>query len=367
MRVAIVQDWLTGMRGGERVLEQMLQVFPDAELFTLLHRPGTVSSIIESRRIHTSWIQQLPFAAQTYRYYLPFFPRAIEAFDLRGFDLVLSSSHCVAKGVRVPRGVPHICYCHTPMRYLYDQSRAYARRFSWPVRLGFAGTRERLRRWDQRTSRNVTHFIANSAHVRDRIRSLYGQEASVLFPPVEVDRFEPAVQREDYYVSLSALVPYKRVDLVVDAFNALQRRLVVIGSGPELSYLRKRAGSNITFTGWLPDHEVAALLAPSRGLVFAGVEDFGISLVEAQAAGVPVIALAAGGALETVTEGTGVLFHEPSRDAIMRAVGAAEMRSFSPAALRSHAQRFRPERFRNGLRAEVDAVLTGAEIVGVIA
>jgi glycosyltransferase involved in cell wall biosynthesis len=367
MRVAIVHDWLTGMRGGERVLEQMLHVFPQAELFTLLHRPGTVSGIIEARRIHSSWLQLVPFAAETYRYYLPLFPRAVEAFDLRGFDVVLSSSHCVAKGARVPAAVPHVCYCHTPMRYLYDQSRAYAQRFSWPVRLGFAGARDRLRRWDQATSRRVTHFIANSAHVRDRIHSLYGRNASVLYPPVAVDRFEPAAQHEDYYVSLAALVPYKRVDLVVDAFNRLQRRLIVIGSGPELPYLRKIAGPNITFTGWLPDDEVAALLSLSRGLVFAGVEDFGIALVEAQAAGVPVVALAAGGALETVTDGTGVLFHEPTSDAIMRAVAAAELRSFSPAMLRSHAQRFHPERFRAGLRAEVEAILTGAENVGVIA
>src|SRR5688572_13300906 len=317
MRVAIVHDWLTSMRGGERVLEEMLRVYPQAEVFTLVHTRGAVSPIIEDRPIHTSWIGQLPGVARHYRYWLPFFPSAIERFDLSGFDLIISSSHCVAKGVRVPGDVPHVCYCHTPMRYLYDQASAYADRFSWAVRVGFSSFRARLRAWDRASAQGVTHFIANSAHVRERIISAYTRDATVIHPPVDVKRFIPAAAREDFYVTIAALVPYKRVDLVIDAFNALGRRLIVVGSGPEEQALRGRAGPTITFTGWTTDAEVARLLGRSRGLVFAGVEDFGIAMVEAQAAGAPVIAYAAGGALESVVAApvagaTGVLFQDQS-------------------------------------------------------
>jgi glycosyltransferase involved in cell wall biosynthesis len=352
MRVALVHDWLTGMRGGERVLEQMIALAPAAELFTLVHVKGSVSSTIERLNIHTSWLNHLPGIAKTYRLALPVMPSAIERFDLRGFDLIVSSSHCVAKGVRVPEGVPHICYCHTPMRYLYDQSEVYVRRSGPFARAGLQLMRERLQRWDRATAARVTHFIANSNHVRERIARIYGRDAAVIHPPVDIGRFHAHAQRDDYYVTLSALVPYKRVDLIVRAFNKLGRRLLVIGSGPERARLHRQANRNIEFTGWIPDAQVAELLARARGFVFAGVEDFGIALVEAQAAGAPVIAYARGGALETVVDGvTGVLFQEQTEAGLVEAVNRAERCSFAPSTLRAQAERFGIQRFRTRLES----------------
>ena len=366
MRVALVHDWLTGMRGGERVLEQMIELFPDAEIFTLVHVQGSVARAIESRPIHTSWLNRMPGIAAHYRYYLPLMPRAIEQFDLRGFDLVISSSHCAAKGVRVPAGVPHLCYCHTPMRYLYDQAEAYSARWSLPTRTALSWFQPRLARWDVANTERVTQLVANSNYVRERIRRIYKRAAAVVYPPVDVDRFQPAAQREDFYVTVSALVPYKRVDLLVDAFNESGRRLVVIGGGPEQKRLRARARSNVRFTGQIGDGEVARLLGRARGFVFAAVEDFGIAPVEAQAAGAPVIAYRAGGALETVREGeTGVFFNEQTPAALNAAVAAAEGIDFDVSKLTANAQQFRPEKFRRALRAQVDALLQPGAAVAV--
>jgi glycosyltransferase involved in cell wall biosynthesis len=252
------------------------------------------------------------------------------------------------------------------MRYLYDQEAAYSSQFSWTTRRVFKFVQPRLRAWDLKTARRVTHFLANSDHVRRRIETVYRRSAEVLHPPVAVDRFQPASQREDFYVTVSALVPYKRVDLLIDAFAELDRKLVVVGSGPELPRLRTRAGSNITFTGWLPDEEVADLLNRCRGFVFAGVEDFGIAMVEAQAAGAPVIAYAAGGALDSVVTTpwmrTGVLFQQQNTESIVDAVHEAERSEFCMDSFRASAARFRPEWFRKRLRGEVNRILaaTGA-------
>ena len=359
MRVALVHDWLTAMRGGERVLEELALMLPQAEIFTLLHRPALLSPLLRERTVHASVLSRLPKSERYYRYLLPVLPALIERFDLRGFDLIVSSSHCVAKGIRVPAGVPHLCYCHTPMRYLYDQGNAYTDRFSPVVRAGFNAARSRLERWDRASARRVTHFIANSEHVRERIRSIYRRDADVVHPPVDVDRFTANGQREEYYVTVSALVPYKRVDLIVQAFNQLKQRLVVIGSGPERQALQRVAGPYITFTGWVPDQVVAETLSAARGFVFAGVEDFGIALVEAQAAGAPVIAYAKGGALESVVDGeTGVLFHEQSARALVDAVLTAEKRTFSSASLRTHAQKFGPARFRTEMQEQFDCVVS---------
>jgi glycosyltransferase involved in cell wall biosynthesis len=365
MRVALVHDWLTGMRGGERVLEALLELFPDAEILTLLHKPGSVSPLIESRPIHVSALSHVPGARHRYRWALPLFPNLIERFDLSGFDLVISSSHCVAKGVRVPPGIPHLCYCHTPMRYVWDQFENYfgPDRAPAPLRLAAALAAPGLRRWDVRTARRVTAFVANSGFVRQRIRRCYGREADVIHPPVDVARFDASARRDDFYVCVSALVPYKRIDIAVDAFRANGRRLVIAGEGPERSRLARRAGANITFTGRTSDAEIAALLGRARAFVLPGVEDFGIAAVEAQAAGAPVIAQGRGGALETVIdskdpdEATGVHFAEPSAVSLIRAIELFEQREFRVAVLRRNAEQFRPGRFRQAMQQQVAALL----------
>ncbi len=358
MRVALVHDWLVRMRGGERVLEQLALMYPGAEIFTLVYDSTAVSPVFRDHRIHTSTLARLPGATRRYAYALPFMPALIEQFDLSRFDLIISSSHCVAKGVRVPAGVPHLCYCHTPMRYLYDQSEAYERRLGLVQRTAFLLVRPRLREWDQGTASRVTHFVANSEHVRARIQACYQRNAVVVHPPVDIDRFTASTNRGDAYVTVTALVPYKRVELMVHAFNTLGRQLVVVGSGPEQSALQRIAGPNIHFTGWISDAEVTLLLSQARGFVYAAVEDFGIALVEAQAAGTPVIAYAAGGALESVIDGeTGVLFREQSAAALAAAVLAAEQQIFVPAALRLNAARFRPERFRALMKEQIDQLV----------
>src|SRR5262245_39977326 len=301
MKVALVHDWLTGMRGGERCLEVFCELFPDADLYTLLHVPGSVSPVIERRRIVTSFIQRLPGAAQGYRRYLPLFPLAVSRFDLRGYDLVLSSSHAVAKSAPVPAHTPHVCYCFTPMRYVWDLYDDYFVRFAGiPTRLLMPPLAAALRRWDRRTASRVRHFVAISRFVADRIRRAYGRSADVIYPPVDVSRFRIEETTGDYYLVVSALAPYKRVDLAVEAASRLGRRLVVVGTGPEERRLRPLAGPHVEFLGWRDDADVADLYARCRALIFPAIEDFGITPLEAMASGRPVIALGRGGALETV-------------------------------------------------------------------
>ena len=347
-RVALVHDWLTGMRGGERCLEVLCDLFPDAPLFTLLHVPGSVSPQIEHRRIVTSFVQRLPQAAVRYRHYLPAFPLAIRRFDLSGYDLVVSMSHCVAKSVRVAPGALHLCYCFSPMRYLWDLSSDYfgpgqglaARTLGPPLATA-------LRRWDRRTA-GVHRFVAISRHIADRIRRAYDRPADVIYPPVDVQRFEIAEAADDYYLVVGALVPYKRIDLAVAAATRLGRRLLVVGTGPEDARLRALAGPTVRFLGWRSDAEIAQLYARCRALVFPAVEDFGITPLEAAAAGRPTIALGRGGALETmvgldVTEApTAVFFEEQSVDALVEAMRRFEAAAdrFDAKALRARAEAF---------------------------
>jgi glycosyltransferase involved in cell wall biosynthesis len=353
-RVALVHDWLTGMRGGERCLEVLCELFPSAPLFTLLHVPGSVSAVIENRRIVTSFVQRLPDATRRYRQYLPLFPAAIRRFDLRGYDAVISLSHCVAKGVRIPRGSLHVCYCFTPMRYVWDLYGDYFGRGAGPVvRALMPPVAAALRRWDQRTS-SVHHFVAISRHIADRIRRVYGRASDVIHPPVEVGRFGPAAV-EDYYLVVSALAPYKRVDLAVSAATRLGRRLVVVGTGPEQARLRRLAGPTVEFLGWRPDAEVAALYARCRAVLFTAFEDFGIVPLEAAAAGRPTIAFGRGGVLDTMTPlgesetPTAVFFDAQTVDALVAAVlrfeAAEASRVFDPTALRARAEAFDRPRF----------------------
>ncbi len=369
MKVAIVHDWLTGMRGGEKCLEVFCRLYPEADLFTLLHIPGSVSPVIENRKIYTSFLQSLPGVRTHYRYYLPLMPWAVEQFQLQGYDLVLSSSHCVAKGVRVPRESLHVCYCYTPMRYIWDQFEHYfggrnaGRASSAAMRL----LAPSLRSWDVRTSRRVDRFVAISRHVQKRIRQYYDRPSDVIHPPVD-DRFytpDEAVQPGDYFLIVSAFAPYKRIDLAVDAFNKLGYPLVIIGEGQDRDYLRKMAGSHIRLPGWVPDAEVRTYYARCRAFLFCGEEDFGITPLEAQAMGRPVVALARGGALETVipdrgtwnaetgipekrtAQPTGVFFQEQTPEALLSAVRHFETIEdrFDPKAIRRHALQFGTDRF----------------------
>jgi glycosyltransferase involved in cell wall biosynthesis len=367
-RVALVHDWLTGMRGGERCLEVFAELFPDADLYTLLHVPGSVSPVIESRRIVTSFIQRMPRARERYRQYLPLFPAAVRGFDLRGYGLVLSSSHAVAKSVRAPAGALHVCYCFTPMRYVWDLYDDYFGARAGPAaRLVMPPLAAWLRRWDRRTAAGVHHFVAISRFVADRIRRAYGRDADVIYPPVDVSRFRVDEAPGDFYLVVSALTPYKRADLAVEACNRLGRRLVVVGSGPEDRRLRALAGPTVELLGWRDDAQTAELYARCRALLFPPLEDFGITPLEAMAAGRPVIAFGEGGARETVIppgEGeppTGLFFARQTVEDLVDAIRRfeASAHQFEPKALRRRAEAFdRPlfrERVHAYLRARVEA------------
>jgi glycosyltransferase involved in cell wall biosynthesis len=355
MKVALVHDWLTGMRGGERCLEVFCELFPTADLYTLLHVPGSVSPAIERHRIITSFIDSLPGAGGRYRFYLPLFPAAVGRFDLRGYDLILSSSHAVAKGVRVPPGALHVCYCFTPMRYVWDLYGHYFGARSGPLaRAVMPGLAAWLRRWDRRTAARVHHFVAISSFIADRIARAYGRAADVIHPPVDVMRFRVDEGPGDYYLVVSALTPYKRVDIAVEAATRLGRRLVVVGTGAEERRLRALAGPTVEFRGWQNDAAVADLLAGCRALLFPPLEDFGIAPLEAMASGRPVIAYGQGGVLETVVPPgavdppTGLLWAPQTAGALMAAIGRLEARAvdFEPKALRRHAEGFDRPRFR---------------------
>ncbi|MFQ5457059.1 MAG: glycosyltransferase [Myxococcota bacterium] len=353
MRVALVHDWLTGMRGGEAVLEEICRLYPEAPIYTLLHVKGSVSAAIESHPVCTSFVQRLPLARGRYRSYLPLFPAAIERFDLSAFDLVISTSHCVAKGV-IPRpGALHLCYCHTPMRYVWDQYDQYWGREMAPAwqRGAIALIAPRLRRWDTGTASRVSVFAANSRNVARRIARHYDREAEVIYPPVETGAFRPSPEGPgDYFLVVSAFAPYKRVDLAVEAFNRIGYPLKIVGTGQTESRLRAMAGPNVALLGWQDREELASLYARCRALIFPGEEDFGIVPVEAMAAGRPVIALGRGGARETVIPPgdpsgrppTGVFFSEQTAEDLIDAIVRFESaeRHFDPERIREHAGAF---------------------------
>jgi glycosyltransferase involved in cell wall biosynthesis len=358
-RVALVHDWLTGMRGGEKALEVLCELWPDAELFTLVHIPGSVSPTISGRRIHTSLVQHLPAAGRLYRQYLPLFPFAIEQFSLDDVDLVVSASHCVAKSVVPPPGARHVCYCFTPMRYGWDQFDHYF----GPDRLGGAGSAlarpvlAALARWDRSTAGRVDRYVAISRYVAGRIRRYYNRQAAVVYPPVDTAFFHPdGRQPEGYLLIVSALVPYKRIDVAIDAARLSKRLLRIVGHGPELDRLRARAeGAPVEFLGHQTNEAIRNLYRGADAVVLPGEEDFGIVPVEAQACGRPVIALGRGGAIETVRDGiTGVLVAEATPEAFADAFLSLPTRWFDPDVARAHAERFSRDRFARDMGALVD-------------
>jgi glycosyltransferase involved in cell wall biosynthesis len=357
-RVAVVHDWLTGMRGGEKVLEAILELFPSADIYTLFHRRGSVSAAIETHRITTSYLQKIAMSVTDYRRLLPLFPRAITKWDLSAYNLVISSSHCVAKGVQADNAL-HVCYCHTPMRYVWDRFDDYFPRRSPIKRLAGQLMASRLREWDRRTAGHVDHFISNSEFVRQRILDYYDRDAEVINPFVDSDFLEAPLQeeRDNYHVIVSALVPYKKLEIAIDAARDLGRKLLVIGSGPLRSSLEKRSGDSARFLGSVPTDTLIDILSGARSLILPGVEDFGITPLEAMAVGTPVVAYRAGGALETVEDATtGVFFDDQTRESLADALLEVEEWQWDRAKLREHAAQFTRHRFKREFREFLQTV-----------
>lgn len=298
LKVCLAHDWLTGMRGGEKVLQAILEIFPKSELYTLLYVPGKVSEFISQRRVHTSFIQRLPAAVRLYRHYLPLFPLAIKSMPVRDCDLLISTSHCAIKALA--GASKHISYIHSPMRYVWDQYPQYYRQAGKITQLGMGLCRGWLQHWDVATCKRVDGFMANSCNVAERVARHYQRPAQVVYPPVDLSLFAPQDAAKDYYLVVSALVPYKRIDLAILACNQLKAPLKIVGSGPHLAYLRNLAGPTVEFMGWRDNHELAGLYAGAKALLFPGEEDFGITPLEAMACATPVLAYAKGGALETI-------------------------------------------------------------------
>jgi glycosyltransferase involved in cell wall biosynthesis len=376
LRVALVHDWLTGMRGGEKALEVFCELYPGADLFTLVHIPGTTSPLIERRRVTRSVIHLLPMAGRFYREYLPLFPIAVEQFDLDAYDLVISTSHCAAKSVVVTGRARHICYCLTPMRYAWDQFDAYF----GPERVGAVASAmlrpimAGLARWDRATAGRVHRYLAISQYVARRIALYYNRESTLVYPPVDTEFYAPAskeaatavlpssqdhqLNRSPHFLVVSALVPYKRVDLAMMAARRAGVALTVVGNGPERARLEKLTGDGIRLMGWLPDAEIRDLYRTTTATILPGEEDFGIVPVEAQACGRPVVALGRGGALDTVIDDeTGVLVPDTTVESLADGLERAAAHPWDSARIRAHAERFSRARFISEIRAIVDDTL----------
>ncbi len=351
-RIAIVHDWLPVYGGAERVLEQMLEVYPDADIFSLIDALSDENrKFLKGKPVKTSFVQKLPGGKKYYRHCFPIMPLAIEQFDFSGYDLVITSSYAFAKGIITGPRQLHLCYCHSPIRYAWDLQNQYLKESKmdsgvkgWFVRsmLHF------IRMWDSRTAAGVDAFMANSRFIARRIEKVYRRDATVVYPPVNIERFEFSSEKENFYVTASRLVPYKRMDLIIQAFNGMpDRQLVVIGDGPELPKLQKLAGPNVKVLGWQPQEVLKSHLMRAKGFVFAGEEDFGIILLEAQACGTPVIAYGRGGALETVIENkTGLFFGEQTIESLQAAIAESDTLKWDSVACRQNAERFSAPLFR---------------------
>ena len=349
MRVALVHDWLTGMRGGEKVLDAICELYPDAPLYTLVRVPGSVSPRIEDRRIVTSVAQWLPMPGRFYRHYLPVYPLAVRLLNLSNYDLVISSSHCAVKSVIAGPGAVHVCYCHSPMRYAWDQFGAYFGKDRVGTVAGalLGPIMRRLAQWDARTADRVDHFVANSQYVAGRIDRYYNRRSTVVYPPVDTEFYTPGpAAAPSAFLIVSAIVPYKRLDIAIESCRRLGVPLRIVGSGPERVRLESLAGPGVEFLGWQSDEQIRQLYREAIATLLPGTEDFGIVPVEAQACGCPVVALDDGGARETVIDGvTGVLVREGTVEAFTEGLSRVTRQSFDTAVLRQNALRFSRKRF----------------------
>lgn len=384
MRIAVVHHWFVTRGGGERVAECIASLFPQAELFTLVAAPAGMPETLASRKLHTSFLQKLPLGTTHHRHFMPFYPSATESLDLRGFDLVLSSDSGPIKGVRTDPGATHICYCHSPMRYLWDGYEAYRRDMGTATRTAFTLTAPRVRKWDREAAQRVTHFLANSRYVADRIRRCYGRESEVIHPPIDLGRAQQVLGEPagDHYLCAGRLVSYKKTEILMEACEKLGRRLRIAGTGPEEAKLRKMAGPDVEFLGEVSTATLWQEFARCRALLFAADEDFGMVPLEAQACGRPVIAYGHGGSLETVRgfDGqrfpTGAYFYDQTADAAAEAILAWEAQEdrFQPENAREWASKFDTrvflEQYRNFVLQQVPHAaadsLTVAEAAAVV-
>lgn len=368
MKIAVVHEWFSAIGGAEKVVEQILEVFPVADVFVVYADPETVSKtkFLNGRHVQSSFISKLPRANKSYRSYLPLMPLAVEQFDLSAYDVIISSAHAVAKGVLTGPDQLHISYIHTPIRYAWDLQHQYLRETG--LDRGLKGwvakwLLHKIRLWDYRTAAGVDHMIANSRFIARRIRKVYGRDSDVIYPPVDVGAFDYCEHKDDYYVTASRLVPYKRMDLIVEAFARMpDKKLVVIGDGPEMGKLKSLASSNVQLLGYQSFAVLKQHLQQAKAFVFAAEEDFGITPVEAQACGTPVIAFGKGGALETVIDSpdpniaTGIWFSEQTIESLISAVERFECleRPISPKVCRAHALKFSNARFRSEFEIYVE-------------
>ncbi len=362
MKVAIIHYWLINCRGGEKVLEALCELYPQADIYTHVYDESAFkNSIISKHKVTTTFISKLPMAIKAYQSYLPLMPLALEELDLNGYGLVISSESGPAKGVIPPPGIPHICYCHSPMRYAWDMYNEYKNRAGWLKRKIMPPLMHYLRRWDQQNSTQVTHFVANSSFVAKRINSYYRREASVIHPPVSFDEFNISETQGDYYLLLGQLVSYKRADIAVKAFNKSGKKLIVVGEGEQFNELKEIAKPNVQLLGRQPFNEIKRLLSECQALVFPGVEDFGIVPLEVMASGRPVIAYKKGGALETVAEGiSGMFFNEQSEQSLQVAINEFEnnKHNFKPEVIRAYVKKFDQIRFKQEFKELADRILS---------
>lgn len=365
MKVAIIHDWLVTWGGSEQVLGQIVQLYPDSDIYALIDFfPEAERDFILNKKVTTSFIQRLPFAKKKYRSYLPLMPLAIEQFDLSEYDLIISSSHAVAKGVLTNSSQIHICYCHTPMRYIWDLQNQYLK---WrKLNKGIKGLITKtilhyVRIWDLSTTNRVDHFITSSHYIARRIKKIYGRDSTVIYPPVDIEKYHIGNIKEDFYLTASRMVPYKRIDLIVEAFSEMSgKRLIVIGDGPEFKNVKRKAKKNIELLGYQKDNILKEYLQKAKAFVFAAEEDFGILPVEAQACGTPVIAFGRGGVLETVVEDkTGIFFKEQTAKSLIEAINIFEKKQdmFKPDEIRKNVARFSTDRFRKEFRDFIEKVI----------